>query len=52
MSVWCSKLSVKDTYVMSGDLCWYVVLYTLITVSVFGVMCLELLIMLEINVPL
>lgn len=39
--------------VMSGDVaCWYVVLGTLVGVFVFSVMWFELLMMLEIKVPL
>ena len=38
---------------MSGDVaCWCVVLGILVGVLVFGVMCLELLMMLNIRVPL
>ena len=43
---------VEDTDVISGDdVCWFVVFGTLVGMSVFSVMLLELL-MLEIKVPL
>ena len=43
--------SVDDADVMSGDdVCWCVVFGTII--SVFSVVCLDLLMMLEINAPL
>ena len=55
-SVWYTNLGyckVLHTYVISsGDVCWFIVLDTQVGVSVFSVMCLELLMILEIIVHL
>ena len=53
VSMWGVVVEFEDKDVMpGGDICWCVVLGTLVGASVFSVMWLELLMMLEINVPL